>query len=121
MRTVSGLRCTDRMSLEAWIFLVGFRVVDLGALVVWLVWFYRECDNEDDESDDDDFRHPPDDEPNEPPKPTGGLDLPLPDATPWRRRRRNHDDDPWPLERPARRAPERHREPVPSTPVRTDV
>ena len=29
------------MSTEGWIFMVGFRVFDVGLLVAWLVWFYR--------------------------------------------------------------------------------
>jgi hypothetical protein len=103
------------MSLEAWIFMVGFRVVDLGALVAWLVWFYRQCDKEDDESDGEDFRRHHDDEPDRPPAPVGGsgLDLPLPDAAPWPDRRRGHDDTTWPPKRPERRVPDRHREPTP--------
>jgi len=102
------------MSLEAWIFMVGFRVVDLGALVVWLVWFYRQCDKEDDESDGEDFRREHGDEPDQPPGPVGGdgLDVPLPDARPWPNRRRGHDDTQWPPKSPERRAPEPDHEPV---------
>ena len=29
--------------------MVGLRVFDIGALVVWLVWFFRQRDDEDDE------------------------------------------------------------------------
>ena len=100
------------MSLEAWIFMVGLRVVDLGALIVWLVWFYRQCDKEDDEPGGEDFRRH--DEPEEePPRPSsgGGLGVPLPDADPWPTRRRDHDVEPY--RRPARRQPaEPERTPV---------
>jgi hypothetical protein len=41
------------MSPEGWIFLVGFRVFDVGLLVVWLIWFYRLRDDGDEEPDDD--------------------------------------------------------------------
>ena len=102
------------MSLEAWIFLVGFRVIDLGALIVWMVWFYRQCDKDDDESSGDDFRRSgdQDDQPPVSPSGGGGLDLPLPDAAPWPTRRRDHGDV-APVARPARRQPaEPSREPV---------
>jgi hypothetical protein len=32
--------------MEAWIFMVGFRVFDVGLLIVWLVWFFRMRDDE---------------------------------------------------------------------------
>ena len=35
------------MSTQGWIFMVGLRVFDLGALVAWLVWFYRLRDDDD--------------------------------------------------------------------------
>ena len=94
------------MSLEAWIFLVGFRVIDLGALIVWMVWFYRQCDKDDDEPGGDDFRRSGDQdvEPPVPPSRGGGLDIPLPDAAPWPTRRRDHGDV-APAARPARRQP----------------
>ena len=37
------------MTLTGWIFMVGLRVFDIGALVVWLVWFFKLRDDEDDE------------------------------------------------------------------------
>jgi hypothetical protein len=40
------------MSLEGWIFMVGFRVFDLGLLVLWLVWFFRLRDDGEDPPDD---------------------------------------------------------------------
>ena len=32
--------------------MVGLRVFDVGALVVWLVWFFRLRDDDDDDGDD---------------------------------------------------------------------
>jgi hypothetical protein len=88
------------VTLEGWIFMVGLRVFDVGALIVWLVWFFRLRDDDD---DGDDFRGGDDDAPQ--PEPTlpgpGGLRLPLPDAEPWPVRRRDHGGDlaPAPLTR----------------------
>ena len=36
------------MTTEGWIFMVGFRVFDVGLLVVWLIWFFRLRDDGDD-------------------------------------------------------------------------
>src|SRR3954462_6642337 len=61
--------------------MVGLRVFDVGALVVWLVWFFRLRDDDDD--DGDDFRRGTDDAPD--PGPKGdppGLTLPMPHAPP---------------------------------------
>ena len=69
--------------------MVGLRVFDVGALIVWLVWFFRLRDDDDD--DGDDFRGGEGDAPD--PEPKGsppGLRLPLPDAAPWPGRRRDH-------------------------------
>ena len=33
--------------------MVGFRVFDVGLLILWLVWFFRLRDDEDDETGDD--------------------------------------------------------------------
>ena len=72
--------------------MVGLRVFDIGALVVWLVWFFRLRDDDDD--DGDDFRRGKDDG-REPEEPTGGggLKLPLPESKPWGARRRDHRGD----------------------------
>jgi hypothetical protein len=80
------------VTLEGWIFMVGLRVFDVGALVVWLVWFFRLRDDDDD--DGDDFRRGNDDgrEPEEPCG-GGGLRLPLPESKPWSARRRDHGGD----------------------------
>ncbi len=76
------------MTLEGWIFMVGLRVFDVGALVVWLVWFFRLRDDEDD--DGDDFRRDDEDAPEPGPRGPSGDRLPLPDAAPWPVRRRDH-------------------------------
>jgi hypothetical protein len=79
------------VTLEGWIFMVGLRVFDIGALIVWLVWFFRLRDDDD---DSDDFRGGGDDAPEPPPpRGPGGLKLPLPDARPWPVRRRDHGGD----------------------------
>ena len=72
--------------------MVGLRVFDVGALVVWLVWFFRLRDDDDD--DGDDFRRGKGggSEPEEPCGP-GGLKLPLPESQPWHSRRRDHGGD----------------------------
>jgi hypothetical protein len=41
------------MTTEGWIFMVGFRVFDVGLLIVWLVWFFRLRDDGDDPPGDD--------------------------------------------------------------------
>ena len=110
----NGVLFEIRMSTEMWILMVGLRVVDLGALAVWLLWFHRQTSTDDEGSDGGDFVRSTDPMPDEPPAPTGGddLDLPLPDALPWPSRRRDHSDDDWPPAKPVRRQPEPHREPV---------
>ena len=77
--------------------MVGLRVFDVGALVVWLVWFFRLRDDDDD--DGDDFRRGKGggSEPEEPCGP-GGLKLPLPESQPW------HCASPRPRRRPPWRA-----------------
>jgi hypothetical protein len=80
------------VTLEGWIFMVGLRVFDIGALIVWLIWFFRLRDDDD---DSDDFRggegNAPD--PDPPRGPSDGLKLPLSDADPWPHRRRDHRGD----------------------------
>ncbi len=93
-----------RVSLEGWIFMVGLRVFDIGALIVWLVWFFKLRD--DDSDDGDDFRRGGDaPETPTPPTPGPGLDLPLPDAKPWPTRRRDHGGDRAPATAPSRYRP----------------
>ncbi len=67
--------------------MVGLRVFDVGALIVWLVWFFRLRD--DDGDDGDDGRGGPG-EPDEPGPKGSPPGLPLPDAKPWPVRRRDH-------------------------------
>ena len=62
------------MTLEGWIFMVGLRVFDVGALVVWLVWFFKLRDDEDD--DGDDFRRDDEDAPDPDPRGPPGLRAP---------------------------------------------
>jgi len=99
------------MTTEAWIFMVGLRVFDVGALIVWLVWFFRLRDEDDDDDGGDgpgNDRTPP----GEPEGP-GGDGIPLPDADPWPTRRRDHAGDRRPARQPARRSLP-HREPDPA-------
>jgi hypothetical protein len=90
------------VSTQAWIFLVGLRVLDLGALVVWLVWFFKLRDEPDD-GEDEGGGGPP----VEPPTPSCGPHdgVPLPDAGPWPVRLRDHASRA--PARPLRRCPER--------------
>jgi hypothetical protein len=99
------------MTLQGWIFMVGLRVFDVGALVVWLVWFFRLRDDDDDDEPGDDFRGGGENSP--PPTGPGGDGIPLPDAAPWPRRRRDHAGDRSPATAPARRTlPRPEREPA---------
>jgi hypothetical protein len=41
------------MTTEGWIFMVGFRVFDVGLLIVWLIWFFRLRDDGDDSHGED--------------------------------------------------------------------
>jgi hypothetical protein len=101
------------MSTAGWVFMVGLRVVDLGALVLWLVWFFKLRDD----TDEDDGRWgdggaPGPEGPNTPPRPRDGI--PLPDAGPWPVRVRDHAS-PRPASRTARR--EHVPRPRPRTPA----
>ena len=73
--------------------MVGLRVFDVGGLIIWLVWFFKLRDDDaDDEDDGPGGSGPPEpDAPDSPPD--GGLPLPMPDAQPWPRRRRDHNGD----------------------------
>jgi len=96
------------VSTAGWIFLVGMRVIDLGAMIAWLVWFFRRRE----EPDDWDGWDEPgggDGDPPPPPRDPGMPDLPLRDAGPWPVRLRDHGDR-RPAAAPVRRgAPERER------------
>ena len=56
MSDASSAYAPQRMTLEGWIFMVGLRVLDIGALIAWLIWFYRQKDADDDETGGDDYR-----------------------------------------------------------------
>ena len=87
--------------------MIGFRVFDVGLLVIWLIWFFRL------RSDDDD---PPEDEggggggpgPADDSGPGGGGGMPLPGENATRRWRRTRDGH-----RPRRPLPRRGVEPIP--------
>jgi hypothetical protein len=94
------------VTLTGWIFMVGLRVFDIGALVLWLVWFFRLGDDEDDDGGGG---------PGGPGRggdPDGGP--PLPDADPWPERRRDHLGD-----RPSATPPSHRR--TPPAPARRPV
>jgi hypothetical protein len=98
------------VTTEGWIFMVGFRVFDVGLLVLWLVWFFRLRDDDDSGDDDGPGGGGPDTPPDKGPG-GGGLRLPLGWAKPGSRVRDHRG-------RPAR-APRRGSEPLPQpTPAR---
>jgi hypothetical protein len=90
------------VTLEGWIFMIGLRVFDVGALIVWLVWFFRLRDDDDDSDDGrgGDGNAP---EPERPKGPSGGLRIPLANSRPWPTRRRDHRGDLHPTPGSARR------------------
>jgi hypothetical protein len=100
------------MTTEGWIFMVGLRVFDVGALIVWLVWFFRLRDDPDDDGGGPGGSGGPE-TPPPPPEGPPGDGVPLPDAAPWPRRRRDHAGDRAPATVPARRT-----RPSPAEPVR---
>lgn len=109
------------MSAEGWIFVVGFRIFDVGLLVIWLVWFLRLRDDDAGPSDEggDDGGGPP----VHPPDPSGGggLGLLVPGTLRAERRLRDHSRAPKPsgprrgepLRRPQPARVRRPRRPVP--------
>ena len=54
--------------------MVGLRVFDIGALIVWLVWFFKLRDDEDDEGGGG---------PGRPGPAAGPMRPSVPDADPW--------------------------------------
>lgn len=103
------------MTTEGWIFMVGLRVFDVGALIVWLVWFFRLRNEDDDEGEDSGGGN----DRVGPPQGPGGDGIPLSDADPWPQRRRDHGGDRPPATAPARRGlPAR---PAPARPARQPV
>ena len=111
------------MSAEGWIFVVGFRIFDVGLLVIWLIWFFRMRDDDAERGDEggDDGGGPP----VHPPEPSGGggLGLLLPGTLRAGRRLRDHSRPSKPSRRrrgePLRRPqPARVRRPRQPVPVR---
>jgi hypothetical protein len=101
------------VTLEGWIFMVGLRVFDVGALIVWLIWFFRLRDTDGDDGDGGDSGGGGGTKPGpRPDRGPGGVPAPLPDAAPWPTRRRDHQGD-----HAVRPEPERRRgvpQPVPA-------
>lgn len=67
------------MSTQGWVFMVGFRIFDVGLLLAWLVWFYRLREDEPgtpEEGGDGGGGSPKPDRPRSGPG-GGGLKLPL--------------------------------------------
>ena len=101
------------MTTEGWIFMVGFRVFDVGLLIIWLVWFFR-LRNDDDAPGDEGGgggggSTPPR---RDGPGGGGGFALPLGRAKPGLWRRRDHaGGTPW---RPRRRGVEPMPRPLPA-------
>jgi hypothetical protein len=110
-----------KVTTEGWIFMVGFRIFDVGLLVVWLVWFFRLRD--DGEQPDDDGPGGGGKGPNPRKGPGGGgLGRPLGrlEQGSWRNRgtpmprRTGRARGPEPLPSPAPSRIRRPRPPVPA-------
>jgi hypothetical protein len=79
------------VTTEGWIFMVGFRVFDVGLLIVWLVWFFRLRDDGDDSpGEDGGGGEGPDQGPGRGGPGGGGINLPLGRWQPGRGRDRDH-------------------------------
>ena len=86
--------------------MVGFRIFDVGLLIVWLVWFFRLRDDDDQSDDDGPGGGGHDPRPGKGPGGGGlGRRLGRLDQGRWRARD-NH--------RPRHRAPRRGSEPIPA-------
>ena len=87
--------------------MVGIRVLDVGALILWLIWFARQRSEDDDVEADD----PPaaGDPSPQWPAPSPGDRI---ESAPWPYRRRDHGGDRVPVARPRR--PRRSRPRVPT-------
>jgi hypothetical protein len=100
------------MTTEGWIFMVGFRVFDVGLLVVWLIWFFRLRDDDDDSrGDDGGGGNGPDPTPDRGGPGGDGIRLPLGRWRTGRGRVRDHARTPR-IDR--RRGPEPVPRPLPS-------
>lgn len=106
------------MSTQAWIFLVGLRVFDLGGMIAWLVWFFRRGGGTDQRGDDGGDGGGGTRPPGGPSSPGPGLDLPLSDAGPWPVRLRDHGSTRRPVVAPRVAPPAWRRSPRPRVPVR---
>jgi hypothetical protein len=115
------------VSTEGWIFMIGFRVLDVGLLVAWLVWFFRLRDDDDSEGGGGGSGGSgPGPEPSTGPTGGGGLALPIGRALPGGPRLRDHDK---PRHKVRRRgaepltspSPPRIRRPVTPSPVHRRV
>jgi hypothetical protein len=79
------------VSTEGWIFMVGFRVFDVGLLVIWLIWFFRLRDDGDEPpGDDGGGGEGPGPRPNRDGPGGEGIRLPLGRWAPGRGRDREH-------------------------------
>jgi hypothetical protein len=106
------------MSTQAWIFLVGLRVFDLGGMLIWLIWFLRH-DSGPGENEDEGGGGGGGTLPSSRPKPGGpGLDLPIADSNPWPTRLRDHGSARRPVPSPRVAPPSWRRAPRPRQPVR---
>jgi hypothetical protein len=111
------------VSTQAWIFLVGLRIFDLGGMIAWLVWFFRRGGGTDEREDDGGGDGGGGTRPPEGPRPPGpGLDLPIADSSPWPTRLRDHGSSRRPVAAPrvapARVAPPAWRRTTRRQPVR---
>jgi hypothetical protein len=86
--------------------MVGFRVFDVGLLIVWLVWFFRLRDDDDAQDDDGPGGGGPNPSSDDGPGGGGGLRLPLGPAKAGPRSRDHR--------RPPRLRPRRGAEPLPN-------
>ena len=98
------------MTTEGWIFMVGFRVFDVGLLIAWLIWFFRLRDDGDDPpGEDGGGGEGPDPRPGRDGPGGGGMRiwLPLGPAKPASHRVRDHSAPPStrPLRRPVQPVP----------------
>jgi hypothetical protein len=95
------------VSTEGWIFMVGFRVLDVGLLVAWLVWFFRLRDDDDSDGGGGPGGGGPGPAPSDDSGGGGGLALPLGQVRPGGPRIRDHG-------KPKHRVPRRGAEPLPA-------
>jgi hypothetical protein len=75
------------VTTEGWIFMVGFRVFDVGLLILWLVWFFRLRDDDDSTDDDGPGGGGGPEKPTDRGPGGGGLRLPLGRVKAGRRQR----------------------------------